>query len=95
VGAEVNHIMHEFGNDHLRLPPYIPFGNIWASCYFVMTGFHAFHVFGGLVAFVIILLMAVRGRLTPRHDWVLENVGLYWHFVDIVWIFLFPLLYLV
>jgi cytochrome c oxidase subunit 3 len=95
VGAEVNHIMEHHESDHLHLPPYIPYGNIWASCYFVMTGFHAFHVFGGLVAFVIILLMAVRGRLTPNHGWVLENVGLYWHFVDIVWIFLFPLLYLV
>jgi cytochrome c oxidase subunit 3 len=60
-----------------------------------MTGFHAFHVFGGLVVFVVILLMALRGRLTHQHDWLLENTGLYWHFVDIVWIFLFPLLYLV
>jgi cytochrome c oxidase subunit III len=73
----------------------IPFGNMWASCYFAMTGFHALHVFGGLVIFVIILLMAARGRFGVRHEGMLELTGLYWHFVDIVWIFLFPLLYLV
>jgi cytochrome c oxidase subunit 3 len=60
-----------------------------------MTGFHAFHVFGGLVVFAVILLMGMRGLLGPRHVNMLELVGLYWHFVDIVWIFLFPLLYLV
>jgi cytochrome c oxidase subunit 3 len=78
---------------HLAVP--VSFGNLWASCYFVMTGFHALHVFGGLVAFVIILAMALVGRLGVQHANMLELVGLYWHFVDIVWIFLFPLLYLV
>jgi hypothetical protein len=42
--------------EHLHLAPYVPFGNIWASCYFAMTGFHALHVFGGLVVFSVILL---------------------------------------
>ncbi len=73
----------------------ISFGNLWASCYFAMTGFHAIHVLGGLVVFVIILIMGVRGQLGPQHESMLELTGLYWHFVDIVWIFLFPLLYLV
>jgi cytochrome c oxidase subunit 3 len=73
----------------------IPYGNLWASCYFAMTGFHALHVLGGLVVFVIILLMAVGGRLGRQHTSMIELTGLYWHFVDIVWIFLFPLLYLV
>jgi cytochrome c oxidase subunit 3 len=73
----------------------ISFGNLWASCYFAMTGFHALHVLGGLVIFVIILIMSARGRLNQRHDLMLELTGLYWHFVDVVWIFLFPLLYLV
>ena len=75
----------------LFLSPAIPFGNLWASCYFAMTGFHALHVFGGLVVFAIIL---IRGD-KRFHPVVLELTGLYWHFVDIVWIFLFPLLYLV
>jgi cytochrome c oxidase subunit III len=82
-------------HEHLHLPPYIPFGNLWASCYFAMTGFHALHVLGGLVVFGLILLMGLVGALGPQHALMLELVGLYWHFVDIVWIFLFPLLYLI
>src|SRR5262249_8282880 len=82
-------------NPDLHLSYVIPFGNMWASCYFTMTGFHALHVFGGIVIFVIILLMALGGRLQTRHEGMIELTGLYWHFVDIVWIFLFPLLYLV
>jgi cytochrome c oxidase subunit 3 len=70
-------------------------GNMWASCYFALTGFHALHVLGGLVIFVIILLIALRGKLGTQHTPMIEYTGLYWHFVDIVWIFLFPLLYLV
>jgi cytochrome c oxidase subunit 3 len=73
----------------------IPYGNLWASCYFALTGFHALHVLGGLVIFAIILLMALVGKLGPQHEGMVEYTGLYWHFVDIVWIFLFPLLYLI
>lgn len=80
---------------HLHLSYAIPYGNLWASCYFAMTGFHALHVLGGLVVFGIILIMALVGRFGPQHELMVEVVGLYWHFVDIVWIFLFPLLYLV
>jgi cytochrome c oxidase subunit 3 len=97
LGAEVNALLsqaHEDGKD-LHLAPAIPFGNMWASCYFAMTGFHALHVFGGIVIFALILLIGLRGRLGPHHVPMLEYTGLYWHFVDIVWIFLFPLLYLV
>jgi cytochrome c oxidase subunit 3 len=82
-------------DSHLHLAHSIPYGNLWASCYFAMTGFHALHVFGGLVIFVIILVMAMRGNFGPQHESMVELTGLYWHFVDIVWIFLFPLLYLI
>lgn len=82
-------------NAGLFLPHSIPYGNMWASCYFALTGFHAAHVLGGLVIFVIILLMGALGRIGVQHSTMFELVGLYWHFVDIVWIFLFPLLYLV
>jgi cytochrome c oxidase subunit 3 len=97
VGERVNQILEEADKkgEHVHLSPYIKFGNLWASCYFAMTGFHALHVLGGLVIFVLILVMALRGRLGPQHENMLEMTGLYWHFVDIVWIFLFPLLYLV
>jgi cytochrome c oxidase subunit 3 len=98
VGERVEAIQKKVSEaklSELHLTPIIPWGNMWASCYFAMTGFHALHVFGGLVVFVVILLMAMRGRLGKRHESFLELTGLYWHFVDIVWIFLFPLLYLV
>jgi cytochrome c oxidase subunit 3 len=96
-GKRVNELLEEAEKkgEKLHLSPTIPFGNMWASCYFVMTGFHALHVFGGLVVFAIILLMALIGKFGVQHTLMLELVGLYWHFVDIVWIFLFPLLYLV
>ena len=95
VGARVNELLHKY-EGQIHLTPSIPFGNLWASCYFAMTGFHALHVFGGLVVFAIILVVGARSRgLQRRHSRMLELVGLYWHFVDIVWIFLFPLLYLI
>ncbi len=74
----------------LRLPIVIPGGNMWANTYFLMTGFHALHVLVGLIVFAIMLPM----ELGAARAGMVENVGLYWHFVDIVWIFLFPLLYL-
>jgi cytochrome c oxidase subunit 3 len=97
VGQRVNEIIEkaEKSGHEVHLSPAIPFGNLWASCYFAMTGFHALHVFGGIVVFTIILLMGFVGKLGPQHSTMLELTGLYWHFVDIVWIFLFPLLYLV
>jgi cytochrome c oxidase subunit 3 len=95
LGAEVNHLNHKYEDAGLHLTPSAPFGNLWASCYFAMTGFHALHVLGGIVIFAIILIMGFRGRLGKQHTSMLELTGLYWHFVDIVWIFLFPLLYLV
>jgi cytochrome c oxidase subunit 3 len=88
-------ILQMEGGKHLHLPYSIPYGNLWASCYFAMTGFHALHVLGGLVVFGVFLVLGGMGRITPRFEGKFEMVGLYWHFVDIVWIFLFPLLYLV
>jgi cytochrome c oxidase subunit III len=62
--------------------------------YFAMTGVHALHMIVGLGIMTVILVMARRGRFTPEYHSPVEISGLYWHFVDIVWIFLFPLLYL-
>jgi cytochrome c oxidase subunit 3 len=97
IGTRVNEIIEkaETKGDHIHLTPSIPFGNMWASCYFAMTGFHALHVLGGLVVFVIMLLKASVGKFGPQQIGMIELTGLYWHFVDIVWIFLFPFLYLV
>jgi cytochrome c oxidase subunit III len=74
----------------LKLPFVVPGGNMWASTYFLLTGFHALHVLVGLIVFVILMTL----ELNARRAGIVENTGLYWHFVDLVWIFLFPLLYL-
>ena len=65
------------------------------SLYFAMTGLHALHMIVGLGLLMTLLLMARRGRFTAEYSTPVEISGLYWHFVDIVWIFLFPLLYLI
>lgn len=62
--------------------------------YFAMTGLHAIHMIIGIVFIAGLIFPALRGRFSPlNYNWV-EGTGLYWHFVDVVWIFLFPLLYL-
>jgi cytochrome c oxidase subunit 3 len=68
---------------------------IFYSFYFAMTGLHALHMIIGIPILAWIAWAAQRGRYSPEYHSPVEVVGLYWHFVDIVWIFLFPLLYLV
>lgn len=74
-------------------PHVILYGNLFASCYFLMTGFHALHVIVGLALFGVVL--AQGSKLHAGWSEYVENSGLYWHFVDIVWIFLFPLVYII
>jgi cytochrome c oxidase subunit 3 len=62
--------------------------------YFVLTGLHALHMLVGMAILAIMLVRARRGKYTAGYNTPVELIGLYWHFVDIVWIFLFPLLYL-
>jgi cytochrome c oxidase subunit 3 len=68
---------------------------IFFALYFIMTGLHALHMVVGLGVFTWLFTMAWKGRFTPEYHTPLEIGGLYWHFVDIVWIYLFPLLYLI
>jgi cytochrome c oxidase subunit 3 len=63
--------------------------------YYSLTGLHAAHMLVGLGIFIFLLVQAARGKYTPESHAQLEIAGLYWHFVDLVWIFLFPLLYLI
>jgi cytochrome c oxidase subunit 3 len=67
---------------------------IFFSFYFAMTGMHALHMVIGIALLTALLVQAWRGRFSAVYNTPVEIVGLYWHFVDIVWIFLFPLLYL-
>jgi cytochrome c oxidase subunit 3 len=68
---------------------------LFLSFYFVMTGLHAFHMLVGMALLGVLAFLAWRGHFSAAYYAPVETSGLYWHFVDIVWIFLFPLLYLV
>jgi cytochrome c oxidase subunit 3 len=68
---------------------------IYFSLYFALTGLHALHMVIGLGIFTVLTYYAWKGRYTPEYHTPIELGGLYWHFVDIVWIYLFPLLYLI
>lgn len=69
-------------------------GRLFFGIYFALTGMHALHMVIGFGIMLVILIMALRDRFSPEYHTPVEVSGLYWHFVDIVWIFLFPLLYL-
>jgi cytochrome c oxidase subunit III len=68
---------------------------IFYSLYFAMTGLHALHMIIGIPIILVLAFRAHRGAFGPEYHTPVEMTGLYWHFVDIIWIFLFPLLYLV
>jgi len=69
--------------------------SIFFALYFAMTGMHAIHMIIGVGMLIALIWNAYHGAYPPHHYTMVENFGLYWHFVDIIWIFLFPLLYLV
>jgi cytochrome c oxidase subunit 3 len=68
---------------------------LFYGLYFVMTGIHGLHVFIGMGVFLFMIIFTFRGSVGPSNIIKLENSGLYWHFVDIVWVYLFPLFYLI
>jgi cytochrome c oxidase subunit 3 len=68
---------------------------VFFSIYFMMTGLHALHMIIGVGIMAVIAWMTFKGKFSPRYYAPVEVSGLYWHFVDIIWIFLFPLLYLI
>jgi heme/copper-type cytochrome/quinol oxidase subunit 3 len=68
--------------------------NLFGSTFFILTGFHGAHVAVGVMWLLILWIDALRGRLTPKDSLKVEISGLYWHFVDVVWIVIFMLIYL-
>ncbi len=80
---------------HYPAPADARAAEMFFSLYFAMTGLHALHMVVGLGILTTLLLLSRRGRFTPEYNTPVEISGLYWHFVDIVWIFLFPMLYLI
>ncbi|HTR34635.1 MAG TPA: cytochrome c oxidase subunit 3 family protein [Bryobacteraceae bacterium] len=87
----------DYSNDaeHPHQAQYAQQAQILFCFYFFMTGFHAVHMLVGVGIMITILMMARKGTFSAQYFTPVEISGLYWHFVDIVWIFLFPLLYLI
>lgn len=83
---EFNHFVHE----GLTLST-----NVFGSSFFVLTGFHGAHVAGGVIWLSTLWILAARGKLNQGDSLKVEIAGLYWHFVDIVWIVIFTLVYLI
>jgi cytochrome c oxidase subunit 3 len=101
LGVKAVEYHHKF-EDHLVPGPHFQFpgpharsAEIFFSLYFTMTGLHAAHMVVGLGLLTALVLQARKGRYGPHYSTPVEVSGLYWHFVDVVWIFLFPLLYLI
>lgn len=80
----------EFYNEGLSLDV-----NLFGTTFFVLTGFHGAHVSVGVLILLSLWVMALRGRITQANALNVELAGLYWHFVDIVWVVIFTLIYLV
>ncbi len=68
---------------------------IFFGLYYVMTGLHGLHVFVGMIVISFMIYFTATGNITSENFSKIENTGLYWHFVDIIWVYLFPLFYLI
>ncbi len=82
-------------NGHPVLEPAPVDGHIFFGIYFAMTGLHLLHVLAGMAVIAWLMIGALRGVYGPQYFNPVDIVGLYWHLVDLIWIFLFPLLYLI
>jgi heme/copper-type cytochrome/quinol oxidase subunit 3 len=74
---------------------FVPSASLFGSTFYTMTGFHGFHVTMGVICMIYVTLQAFRGRYTAADHRGVEVIGLYWHFVDLVWIILFTIVYLI
>ncbi len=78
-----------------RTAPFGPSGGQQGAVFYMMTGMHAFHVLTGVILLLIVLRNGIRGKYTAERHWAVEAAANYWHFVDVVWIFFYPALYLI
>jgi cytochrome c oxidase subunit 3 len=101
LGIKSVEYYHKFVEHHVPGPgfqfekEYFRHVQLFFSLYFVMTGLHALHMIIGIGIMLVMLWWSWNGTITEEYSSPIEISGLYWHFVDIVWIFLFPLLYLI
>jgi cytochrome c oxidase subunit III len=78
-----------------QIAPFGPSDGAQGAVFYVMTGFHAFHVLTGVIFLLIILNNGRKGVYTRERHWGVEACAIYWHFIDVVWIFFYPALYLI
>jgi len=78
-----------------QIAPFGPGDGAAASLFYAMTGFHAFHVLSGVIFLAVVYSNGRRGRYSAERHWAVEACAVYWHFVDVVWIFFYPALYLI
>lgn len=90
IGFLVGVVGFEWG-----LAPFGPADGVEGAIFYMMTGMHAFHVTTGVVFLFIILRNGMKGRYSAEKHWAVEAAANYWHFVDVVWIFFYPALYLI
>ena len=91
IALEKEEVAKAFASD----PDTNSHAQLYFSLYFAMTGLHALHMIVGAGLVIWLISASLRGRFTPQYNTPVEIIGLYWHFVDIVWIYLFPLFYLI
>jgi cytochrome c oxidase subunit 3 len=78
-----------------QIAPFGPADGAAASLFYAMTGFHAFHVLTGVIFLAVVYRNGRKGLYMPERHWAVEACAVYWHFVDVVWIFFYPALYLI
>jgi cytochrome c oxidase subunit 3 len=80
---------------HLIEKGFLPSSGLFGSTFYTMTGFHGFHVSCGVISMIWVTIRAFRGKYAGGNYHGVETIGLYWHFVDLVWIILFTIVYLI
>ena len=91
-GAKIHHDIYPNSETLVSGEPGV---NIFFGLYYVITGLHGLHVIIGMTLLAISLVLVIRDKITRERFAMLDNSGLYWHLVDLIWIFVFPLFYLV
>jgi cytochrome c oxidase subunit 3 len=88
LGFQAYEYIHAYSELNLKLT-----SGIYGSTFFMLTGFHGFHVTVGAIMLTVILFRCIAGHFKPDHHFAFEAVSWYWHFVDVVWLLLFVLVY--
>ncbi len=82
--------------DTLPLSPALRHGKFgFTAVVFLMTGMHAIHVISGIIFILIVWNLGRKGHFSPSRKWGVESAAIYWHYVDLVWIFFYPAIYLI